>query len=159
MAPPVRALLALLCVGLLIGSCVGSDGPTGVDGGPALAALTLQPALIPSPADVGALPVNRIRALVTRQPDGAVVRDARFEVLPADTAWTININVPLTGSTTEVVVSLYLLNVGSGGSEEVPVAVNWRVDRIRDNELVLVRTNPNEPGVGAMTRIIPLHDT
>ncbi|HEY5956002.1 MAG TPA: pilus assembly protein PilP [Polyangiaceae bacterium] len=35
--------------------------------------------------------------------------------------------------------------------------VNWRVDRIRDGDIVLVRADPKNPEVPTTTRIIPLH--
>ena len=41
---------------------------------------------------------------------------------------------------------------GSGASYEV----NWRVDRIRDGDLVLVRDDPTNPEVPSATRVIPL---
>lgn len=34
--------------------------------------------------------------------------------------------------------------------------VNWRVDRIRDGDLVLVRDDPSNPDVPSATRVIPL---
>src|SRR5690606_5540883 len=34
--------------------------------------------------------------------------------------------------------------------------VNWRVDRIRDGDLVLVRDDPSNPEVPSATRVIPL---
>ncbi len=34
--------------------------------------------------------------------------------------------------------------------------VNWRVDRIRDGDLVLVRDDPSNPDVPSSTRVIPL---
>lgn len=48
--------------------------------------------------------------------------------------------------------------VQGGGSESLPVALNWRVDRIRDNEVVLAREDPSAPGRPPLTRVIPLHD-
>lgn len=41
---------------------------------------------------------------------------------------------------------------GSGASYEV----NWRVDRIRDGDMVLVRDDPTNPEVPSATRVIPL---
>jgi len=48
--------------------------------------------------------------------------------------------------------------VGGGGSETIPVALNWRVDRIRTNEVVLAREDPSAPNRPPLTRVIPLHD-
>jgi|GEM_PF-303191 len=41
---------------------------------------------------------------------------------------------------------------GVGASYEV----NWRVDRIRDGDLVLVRDDPSNPDVPSATRVVPL---
>ncbi len=41
---------------------------------------------------------------------------------------------------------------GTGASYEV----NWRVDRIRDGDMVLVRDDPTNPDVPSATRVIPL---
>ncbi len=41
---------------------------------------------------------------------------------------------------------------GSGASYEI----NWRVDRIRDGDIVLVREDPKNPDVPSATRVIPL---
>lgn len=46
---------------------------------------------------------------------------------------------------------------GGGGTESLTVTLNWRVDRILANELVLKRDNPMAPNRPAMTRVIPLH--
>ena len=45
-----------------------------------------------------------------------------------------------------------------GGSESLPVALNWRVDRIRPGEVVLAREDPSAPGRPPLTRVIPLRD-
>jgi type IV pilus assembly protein PilP len=42
---------------------------------------------------------------------------------------------------------------GSSGST---YEVNWRVDRIRDGDVVLVREDPANPDVPTLTRVIPL---
>lgn len=48
--------------------------------------------------------------------------------------------------------------VSGGGSESLPVALNWRVDRIRDNEVVLAREDPSAPNRPPLTRVITLHE-
>jgi type IV pilus assembly protein PilP len=40
----------------------------------------------------------------------------------------------------------------------VSMAINWRVDRIRDNEVVLTQQDPTDPTRAALTKIIPLKD-
>ena len=41
---------------------------------------------------------------------------------------------------------------GAGASYEV----NWRVDRIRDGDVVLIREDPTNPDVPSATRVVPL---
>lgn len=40
----------------------------------------------------------------------------------------------------------------------LPMTLNWRVDRIRDNEVVLSRADPTDPNRASLTRVIPLHE-
>lgn len=47
--------------------------------------------------------------------------------------------------------------VQGGGSENLPIALNWRVDRIRENEIVLAREDPSAPNRPPLTKVIPLH--
>ncbi len=47
--------------------------------------------------------------------------------------------------------------VQTGGSESVPVTLNWRVDRIRPGEVVLTREDPTAPNRPPLTRVITLH--
>lgn len=42
---------------------------------------------------------------------------------------------------------------GPGGSD---YQVNWRVDRIRDGDIVLLREDPAQPAAAPLTRVIPL---
>ena len=48
--------------------------------------------------------------------------------------------------------------VQSGGSEGMPVTLNWRVDRIRAGSVVLTREDPSAPDKPPLTRIMPLHE-
>jgi len=43
---------------------------------------------------------------------------------------------------------------GTGGTD---YQVNWRVDRIRDGDIVLTREDPAQPGQPPATRVLPLH--
>ena len=43
-----------------------------------------------------------------------------------------------------------------GGTKGADYEINWRVDRIRDNDIVLVREDPTNPDVPSATRVIPL---
>lgn len=49
--------------------------------------------------------------------------------------------------------------VRSGGATGVDVAVNWRVDRIRDDDVVFVREDPSRPEIPPTTRVIALRVT
>ena len=40
----------------------------------------------------------------------------------------------------------------------LPMTLNWRVDRIRDNEVVLSRADPADPNRPSLTRTMPLHE-
>lgn len=40
----------------------------------------------------------------------------------------------------------------------VAITLNWRVDRIRDNEVVLTRQDPSDPGRPPLSRIITMRD-
>ena len=46
--------------------------------------------------------------------------------------------------------------VQAPGQASVAYEVNWRVDRIRDGDIVLVREDPTNPDVPTATRVIPL---
>lgn len=48
--------------------------------------------------------------------------------------------------------------VQSGGSESLPVTLNWRIDRIRPNEVVIAREDPSAPNRVPLTRVIPLRE-
>jgi len=43
-----------------------------------------------------------------------------------------------------------------GGASGADYEINWRVDRIRDSDIVLVREDPSNPDVPSATRVIPL---
>jgi type IV pilus assembly protein PilP len=47
--------------------------------------------------------------------------------------------------------------VQTGGAENLPVALNWRIERIRENEVILAREDPSAPGRPPLTRVLPLH--
>jgi type IV pilus assembly protein PilP len=42
------------------------------------------------------------------------------------------------------------------GQQGMTYQVNWRVDRIRDGDVVLVREDPTNPDVPAVSRVLPL---
>jgi type IV pilus assembly protein PilP len=47
--------------------------------------------------------------------------------------------------------------VHTGGTNGTDYQVNWRVDRVRDGDIVLVREDPAQPNIPPATRVIPLH--
>lgn len=49
--------------------------------------------------------------------------------------------------------------VRAGGAAGVDVAINWRVDRIREGDVVFVREDPSHPEIAPVTRIVPLFPT
>ena len=42
------------------------------------------------------------------------------------------------------------------GASGTVYEINWRVDRIRSSDVVLVREDPSNPDVPSATRVIPL---
>lgn len=48
--------------------------------------------------------------------------------------------------------------VQTGGSEGMPVTLNWRVDRIRPGSVVLTREDPTSPDKPPLTRVMPLRE-
>jgi len=48
--------------------------------------------------------------------------------------------------------------VQTGGSEGMPVTLNWRVDRIRPDSVVLTREDPSSPDKPPLTRVMPLRE-
>lgn len=49
--------------------------------------------------------------------------------------------------------------VRAGGAAGIDVAINWRVDRIRDGDVVFVREDPAHPEIAPVTRVVPLFPT
>jgi type IV pilus assembly protein PilP len=47
--------------------------------------------------------------------------------------------------------------VHTGGTNGTDYQLNWRVDRVRDGDLVLLREDPAQPNVAPATRIVALH--
>ena len=119
MKPPLRVLVAATSLLVSVGACFATDSTTGMGGGQAPAELAIQPALIPSPADGGAEPINRIRAVATRVPDHAVLGQTVIDVSPTADSWSVDLTVTQSGEEeTTVVVFLYLIHV-EGGVESV----------------------------------------
>jgi type IV pilus assembly protein PilP len=47
--------------------------------------------------------------------------------------------------------------VHTGGTNGTDYQLNWRVDRVRDGDVVLIREDPAQPTIAPATRVIPLH--
>jgi type IV pilus assembly protein PilP len=47
--------------------------------------------------------------------------------------------------------------VHTGGTNGTDYQLNWRVDRVRDGDIVLIREDPAQPSIAPATRVIPLH--
>jgi type IV pilus assembly protein PilP len=47
--------------------------------------------------------------------------------------------------------------VHAGGANGVDYQLNWRVDRVREGDVVLTREDPAQPGAAPATRVLPLH--
>ena len=45
----------------------------------------------------------------------------------------------------------------TGGTNGTDYQVNWRVDRVREGDIVLIREDPAQPNIPPATRVIPLH--
>ena len=44
-----------------------------------------------------------------------------------------------------------------GGSNGPEYQLNWRIDRIREGDVVLIREDPAQPAIPPATRVVPLH--
>jgi type IV pilus assembly protein PilP len=44
-----------------------------------------------------------------------------------------------------------------GGSNGPEYQLNWRIDRIRPSDVVLIREDPAQPAIPPATRVVPLH--
>jgi type IV pilus assembly protein PilP len=49
--------------------------------------------------------------------------------------------------------------IATGGTDGQEVAINWRVDRIRDTDVVFIREDSAHPDIPPTTRVIPLYPT
>ena len=49
--------------------------------------------------------------------------------------------------------------VHTGGPSGADVAINWRVDRIRESDVVFVREDPAHPEIAPVTRVVALFPT
>ncbi len=47
--------------------------------------------------------------------------------------------------------------VRAGGANGSDYQINWRVDRVREGDIVFTREDPAQPGVAPLTRVVVLH--
>jgi type IV pilus assembly protein PilP len=47
--------------------------------------------------------------------------------------------------------------VHTGGTNGTDYQVNWRVDRVRDGDVVFIREDQAQPNIAPATRVVPLH--
>ncbi|MDC0747765.1 pilus assembly protein PilP [Polyangium mundeleinium] len=87
-----------------------------------------------------ALDELKLSGLVTRSQPRALFID------PANVGWVIKVG-DFVGKP-EI--------VRTGGPTGVDVAINWRVDRIRDGDVVFVREDPAHPEIAPVTRVVAL---
>ncbi|MDI1476632.1 pilus assembly protein PilP [Polyangium sp. y55x31] len=87
-----------------------------------------------------ALDELKLSGLVTRSQPRALFID------PANVGWVVKVGDYV--GKPEI--------VRTGGPAGVDVAINWRVDRIREGDVVFVREDPAHPEIAPVTRVIAL---
>lgn len=136
--PPIQRSLLAAVVALSVGlaACAPDAlAPTEQARTPVL----LQPSLIPSAADADALPIQRIRTVTVRDPDGAVLGESSEDVDPNADEWVLDLSVATPGPVVAVIY-LYLIHVTQDGTELVQFSG-------RTDPLSLVPGEPITPDV------------
>lgn len=87
-----------------------------------------------------ALDELKLVGVVTRAPARALLTD------PTGLGWVVKVG--------DFVGKAEIVH--SGGPTGVDVAVNWRVDRIRESDVVFIREDPSHPEIPPTTRVIAL---
>ncbi|MRG96475.1 pilus assembly protein PilP [Polyangium spumosum] len=90
-----------------------------------------------------ALDELELKGIVTRSQPRALFTD------PANVGWVVKVGDYV--GKPEI--------VRTGGPAGIDVAINWRVDRIRDGDVVFVREDPAHPEIAPVTRVIALFPT
>ena len=103
---------------LLAGSCVGTESPLDSARLDVLLDVPVQPALIPSAADAGALPINLIRARATRVADNLVLGETTIDVDSTAASWTIDLAATIPADGADVFVYVFLIHA-AGETESV----------------------------------------
>jgi type IV pilus assembly protein PilP len=87
-----------------------------------------------------ALDELKLIGIVTRAPPRALLTD------PGGVGWVAKVG--------DFVGKSELVH--SGGPTGIDVAVNWRIDRIRSNDVVFIREDPSHPEIAPTTRVMAL---
>ena len=106
-----RKLVAVFASAILIGSCVGTEAPTGIGVEDMQLTIPISPALVPSAADGGALPINRIRARVSRVSDNTQLGSTSVDVTPTAEEWAVTVDARVRAGGDTVSVFVHLIHV------------------------------------------------
>ena len=117
--PPAR-LLALVFFAVLIGSCRKTDAPRDpIDPtGPVSLSVPISPVLLPSPANDGAAPVDRLEVTIVTLPDSALLGTITASATPGSTDWDVNVTGSTEATSLQVAVTVSLIST-SGGTPTV----------------------------------------
>lgn len=114
--PPLR-LVALVGLAVLVGSCRKTDSPTDPVG-PVSISVPVTPVLVPSPANDGAAPVNRIEVTIVTLPDSTTLGTITATATPGSTDWDVTVTGSTEATSLQVAVTVALIN-DSGGNQTV----------------------------------------
>lgn len=90
-----------------------------------------------------ALDELKLVGVVSRSPARALLTD------PTGLGWVVKVG--------DFVGKAEIVHTGGPGGADV--AINWRVDRIRDSDMVFIREDPAHPEIPPTTRVIALRPT
>lgn len=90
-----------------------------------------------------ALDELKLVGVVSRSPARALLTD------PSGLGWVIKVG--------DFIGKAEIVHTGGPGGADV--AINWRVDRIRDSDVVFIREDPAHPEIPPTTRVIALRPT
>lgn len=178
---------ALLLAGLLLGACEDAPAttqtrgprPTGAAAGPTAAPTALAAAEPPASyrdSDFVDSERNRdpFRSFATEFKGKVPIAAQRSVIMPNTPIDAMRLIAIISGITQPRAMLVDEKGVGyvtargdfvgkadvvqGGGTENIPIALNWRIDRIRENEVVLAREDPSAPNRPPLTKVIPLHE-
>jgi type IV pilus assembly protein PilP len=88
-----------------------------------------------------ALDELKLAGIITRGPARALLTD------PTGLGWVTKVG--------DFIGKAELVHAGGPTGTDVPI--NWRIDRIRDGDVVFIREDPSHPEIPPTTRVISLH--